>query len=193
MKTNFFSPRMVALGSLALCASMFACEVMANPVLWTVDETNSGGSVRYLQDVFGDGNYLFVDEDSISISGSFIYDADFNALSGIQITIDEQNLITGQSTGPMDASLSGDSNIFNFLFLQTTLPIYPNGKGLTNAGGYANYVGIDYFNFFNLKTEVYVSLSLKGETLPVPEPETYALLLAGLGMTGWAARRKNIV
>ena len=25
---------------------------------------------------------------------------------------------------------------------------------------------------------------------PVPEPETYALLLAGLGVVGWAARRR---
>ena len=26
---------------------------------------------------------------------------------------------------------------------------------------------------------------------PVPEPQTYALMLAGLGVLGWAARRKQ--
>lgn len=26
---------------------------------------------------------------------------------------------------------------------------------------------------------------------PEPEPEAYAMLLAGLGLTGWAARRRN--
>jgi hypothetical protein len=30
---------------------------------------------------------------------------------------------------------------------------------------------------------------LAGYTAPVPEPETYALMLAGLGLVGWAARR----
>ncbi|MDP2811103.1 MAG: FxDxF family PEP-CTERM protein [Rhodocyclaceae bacterium] len=28
-------------------------------------------------------------------------------------------------------------------------------------------------------------------TAPVPEPETYALMLAGLGLVGWAARRRK--
>jgi hypothetical protein len=31
-----------------------------------------------------------------------------------------------------------------------------------------------------------------GNAAPVPEPETYALMLAGLGMVGFAARRRNI-
>ena len=26
---------------------------------------------------------------------------------------------------------------------------------------------------------------------PIPEPETYALMLAGLGVLGWAARRRQ--
>jgi hypothetical protein len=38
--------------------------------------------------------------------------------------------------------------------------------------------GTDYFNL--------------GSTVapPIPEPETYALMLAGLGLVGWAARRR---
>ncbi|MCH2241582.1 MAG: esterase-like activity of phytase family protein [Aquabacterium sp.] len=33
--------------------------------------------------------------------------------------------------------------------------------------------------------------NISGYTAPVPEPETYALLLAGLGCIGWAARRRR--
>jgi hypothetical protein len=30
-----------------------------------------------------------------------------------------------------------------------------------------------------------------GSLAPVPEPETWALMLAGLGLVGWAARRRG--
>lgn len=35
------------------------------------------------------------------------------------------------------------------------------------------------------------ALSLSGVTAAVPEPETFAMMLAGLGLLGFAARRKN--
>ena len=34
-------------------------------------------------------------------------------------------------------------------------------------------------------------LFLQFNPLPVPEPQTWALLLGGLGMVGWAARRRR--
>lgn len=34
-------------------------------------------------------------------------------------------------------------------------------------------------------------VSLNGVTAPVPEPETYAVMLAGLGTLGWVARRRR--
>lgn len=35
-----------------------------------------------------------------------------------------------------------------------------------------------------------LTVSVNGGVAPVPEPQTYALMLAGLGIVGWAARRR---
>lgn len=54
-------------------------------------------------------------------------------------------------------------------------------SGLTlTAGNMSAYSGTNYFNLGNTTAP------------PIPEPETYALMLAGLGLVGWAARRRRM-
>lgn len=36
-----------------------------------------------------------------------------------------------------------------------------------------------------------ISLSIKSTVPAVPEPETYAMLVAGLGLLGWVGRRRK--
>ena len=38
----------------------------------------------------------------------------------------------------------------------------------------------------------YASGEIRGFLAPIPEPETYALMLAGLGVVAWAARRRSV-
>jgi hypothetical protein len=51
----------------------------------------------------------------------------------------------------------------------------------------------DGFQGYNLKYSVIYAWAVRpGDVAaPIPEPETYALLLAGLGLVGWAARRRR--
>ena len=44
--------------------------------------------------------------------------------------------------------------------------------------------------YINIHTSFVGSGEIRGFLAPVPEPETYALLLGGLGLVGFAARRK---
>lgn len=46
-------------------------------------------------------------------------------------------------------------------------------------------------SYFNVHTTYDGAGEIRGQLVPVPEPETYALMLAGLGLVGWAAARRR--
>ena len=45
--------------------------------------------------------------------------------------------------------------------------------------------------YLNLHTTTFGGGEIRGLLAPVPEPQTYALMLAGLGVLGWAAKRRQ--
>lgn len=46
--------------------------------------------------------------------------------------------------------------------------------------------------YFDIHTSDFPGSAIRGQITAVPEPQTCALMLAGLGMLGWAARRKPL-
>ena len=50
--------------------------------------------------------------------------------------------------------------------------------------------GTSYANIHTPGT--YAGGEIRGFLAPIPEPETYALMLAGLGAVAWAARRRSV-
>ncbi|MBV6322207.1 FxDxF family PEP-CTERM protein [Duganella sp. HSC-15S17] len=63
------------------------------------------------------------------------------------------------------------------------------GSGVINGNvivdSWSSSVQINANHFFK-------AVDVKGYTTPVPEPETYAMLLAGLGLVGFMARRRKL-
>ncbi len=45
--------------------------------------------------------------------------------------------------------------------------------------------------YLNIHTSEFPGGEIRGFLVPIPEPETYALMLAGLAFTGWAAKRRR--
>jgi len=45
--------------------------------------------------------------------------------------------------------------------------------------------------YVNIHSSTYSGGEIRGFLAPIPEPETYALMLAGLGAVAWAARRRS--
>ena len=46
-------------------------------------------------------------------------------------------------------------------------------------------------SYINLHTDLYPSGEIRGQINPIPEPSTYALMLAGLGLVGLATARRR--
>lgn len=62
--------------------------------------------------------------------------------------------------------------------------------GTTTQAFNALIAGIAGGNAYaNIHTSLYLDGEIRGFLAPVPEPETYVMMLAGLGLLGWRARR----
>lgn len=61
----------------------------------------------------------------------------------------------------------------------------------TNYSGFAQASGLKLFVFDNNRAGNSGSILVNVNVAAVPEPETYAMMLAGLGLVGFAARRRK--
>lgn len=79
------------------------------------------------------------------------------------------------------------------------LLITSNGSDLLSTNGPQLFTGTELEPVFKLGTFALTqnngaglyTLTVKDLSAPVPEPETYAMMLAGLGIVGFAARRRK--
>jgi hypothetical protein len=76
------------------------------------------------------------------------------------------------------------------------LPIYPYGYGVPLFWGVtsSDLIKTIHFGGANGAATTTGSLAIDNLTIaaaPVPEPETYAMLLSGIGLVGWTARLKK--
>lgn len=83
---------------------------------------------------------------------------------------------------------------------QTTIP-YSNGDnylGLRATQGGQNYYGYAFFtntvlNSFAFETAANTAISINTSTAAVPEPASWAMLILGMGIVGYAMRRRQKV
>jgi hypothetical protein len=177
----------------------------ATPLTWTIDAI-----------FLTDGIEANFQSDGGKLIGSFVYDADANQFSNWQITTSGGN-IPGFSYNPFTAQpISQSAHGF---VLQTptfaqnsslnvgqwTLSIQfvdnltnDGGQTFTNADGILGLSNLDSLAYETFADAIDTSAAevsrfrLAGSVVAaVPEPETYAMMLAGLGLLGFTARRRK--
>lgn len=128
---------------------------------------------------------------SVILRGTLSYDADTNKFTNSTLDRTSSNLDPSFYVNPI--SLGNTSNANGITFSDAG---FPTGSltfltPLTNAGGTvflsSGNITSPSGNVWSLRSEQSISAPL---TSAVPEPETYAMMLAGLGLAGFAARRK---
>jgi hypothetical protein len=149
-----------------------------------------GGPPDFYNFIPGSGRFIDLDG---STSNAGVLSKSLNLSAGTQYTASFQlagnhrNGSTETVTGILGVGIGNTSSIFSLpqnagwtnyslVFTPTTTGAYVLSFG--NSGG--DNIGMLLDN---------VSVSV---TSPVPEPETYAMLLAGLGLLGFAARRRKL-
>ncbi len=173
----------------ALLAAAFLSVPMvayAIPVTWTLSGVT-----------FNDGG---------TASGSFDFDASLNdetAYSNVSITTTTVGAFPGSSTyygagfnpneSRMFDPLNNDGHALSLRF-DSALTSFGGTSVLTKAGGFAS-TELFFDDDYNISTRYVTAGSVT--TLPlvtaVPEPETYALMLAGLAAVGFAAKRRQVL
>lgn len=161
-----------------------------------------GGAVTYLQGTIG--SFGFADpyvsastKSGVPGSGDVLtVTADPTPKAGSQqVPSDHPRQLLGFTVGGYQlsnvrlfwsADIPGGADFLNGYALPGALPTFRGRLALDfvpvsdplNAGGAAYYSRTVFFD------------GLVAQAVPVPEPETWALMVAGLGLLGWAARRR---
>ena len=197
MKKKFLiASSIAALSSVAQASTVFSDSFEANslglnvtPAGWTVtsgtvDVIGPGffdlipGSGKYI-DLDGSTNDAGILSRTLSLVGGTQYIASFDLAGNHRsATLETVTGIFGVGLGNVSASFSLAQNVgwttYSLVFTPTATDNYV--LSFSNSGG--DNIGMLLDN-------------VKVVTAPVPEPETYAMMLAGLGLLGLMARRRK--
>jgi hypothetical protein len=82
---------------------------------------------------------------------------------------------------------------FDMTLASSYNPAFITAHGGTVASAFADFVaGLDAGTaYFNIHTTQFGGGEIRAFLHAIPEPETYALMLLGLGVVGWAAKRRK--
>ncbi len=171
-----FNTMHVTLSTIALTSAIFSCNVLANTV---VDVSGT--------DLFGNsmtGSFTY--GDVLDVDGNYTMDSVALTYAGkLFDTILHVNLISPNGTNSKIASAKS-GYIFSLIDSSSNVLTFrsylDNSIGVINTSTWSSEDQGSFISIYNSKAFEQVSAA-------VPEPETYVMFLAGLGVIAFTARR----
>lgn len=192
----------------AAVAAALLCTGSAQAVILDFDETNVTNQLSY-SNLFASYLGSTYTEDGFVFSSSGWIEG-LHSLAAPAATYNNHSYAFGESLGGTTTLSTADNSLFSISSLNlfrspwiwnTTVTFVGtkadtttvsqnftftnnNWNTLTFGAGFTNLASLQW-----TQTSIYVVDNLN--VTAVPEPETYAMLLAGLGLLGWARRRQQ--
>lgn len=146
-----------------------------------------------------------------TVAGVTYQNNDFYTVVGPVSGLVSGNVLSSQVPGSISGAIGGNYNLFAFDFgtlLETapvTISVTTNGSSWSNtySASAASFLGFkadagEHFTLFSISASPATYLALDNVTLgnssvasPIPEPSMLAMLLPGLLVLGFAARRRS--
>lgn len=183
-----------------LAAATFASPAFAREVKYFADLGGAAEAVPNASPATG-SVMLTIDLDLFTMK----VDATFSGLTGtvaaahIHCCTAMPNAGTAVVASPLPSFPGFPTGVTSGSYMQTfdlTLASSYSPAFLSANGGFAGgafsglLAGLDGGKaYLNIHTTEFAAGEIRGFLAPVPEPETWAMLLGGLGLIGWAARR----
>ena len=185
-----------------VAASIAAIALNANAEVLTFDDIDTSFSVVQLSQNYGGLNWDYSSDWSLGWQVWYTSQSSYPAQSSPNVAFAHStNLGVSFLADSVfeGAYFGGTSQVRYELYNDNTLVYSSAFSGMGNSGNPAAWVGSGYSG---LVDRVQVITNGSGSdwvmdnftyTPPVPEPETYAMMMAGLGLLGFMAKRKKSV
>jgi hypothetical protein len=188
MKKSLIASMVFATATFGSLAGMAQAAPIGNTPQ-VLDLTDGSG---FFGDVFGASNNggTFADRFTFSVAGTGgpqNFDAIVSSISRTAATgLDITNLSLYRATGGSGGGGGGDTLVSSGTSLQSgAIDVWTLTSNSLNAGDY--YIQVSG----NMVSNTSAAFGGAVMLAPVPEPETYGTMLAGLGIVGYLARRRK--
>lgn len=171
------------------------------------DVDTSQGNIKFLENPWTASGVTY------TTAGNVVFNQSFVVGPGVPVGAITQMFTNYIPDGPLTGTIAGNYSLFGFdlggIFGAgaVTIQMMTNNNVYSFEGqlipylpdltffGFSAGAG-EYFTAFSISSsaDVYTAMdnmTLGTVTAPVPEPEIYAMMVAGLGFLGWAGKRRK--